>query len=510
MAKKQASPTTDVESQSARIKNLSLQDVDTLVERQRRIEVELKHLAEELKIAVKDADYARAGKIQAEEASLHAETHDIREARAMSARLKKQRAREAAGAAQTLPPASSLRQDSLAVWNARLEEVLTPLEHAVDTTLVIIADALKLAAAEGMTIIRLRRAPDVDAVLRDKSVFDPEAAPSVGEHLLNMHQAHHDDARAHDAYVKNQKKYLERVASALAKTQFIVDLGFCWIPVGETLRDDADFEIFWSHHRAVAGFAAEAELDDYVALASNFDGEAVHNAEDLDAVVGSDFARMNLRWRLHQAGYVSKAHAALSRTVDEFHRKNHARDAAAPGAEPSRFRSSAFRVFNVPGAAPPPGGVILAVAHGESGERLRATLEGAEEVDGFLRADKTPRTFSEYAEYATLAAADAGRLRGTAFAVKRNAVGANAGPRQVPADAAVLTAAGTASLRNLCAREKFREHARSTGTEATTNAAASASPSAASTPAGTPAKSSPAGGKKTAGGFPTSPLAPSA
>ena len=58
MAKKQASPKTDVESQSARIKNLSLQDVDTLVERQRQIEVELKHLAEELKIAVKDADYA--------------------------------------------------------------------------------------------------------------------------------------------------------------------------------------------------------------------------------------------------------------------------------------------------------------------------------------------------------------------------------------------------------------------------------------------------------------------
>ena len=98
MAKKPASPTADVESQSERIKNLSLQDVDTLVERQRRIEVELKHLAEELKITVQDADYAKAAKIQAEEASLHAETHDIREARAIISRLKKQRAREAATA----------------------------------------------------------------------------------------------------------------------------------------------------------------------------------------------------------------------------------------------------------------------------------------------------------------------------------------------------------------------------------------------------------------------------
>ena len=104
MAKKPASPTADVETQSERIKNLSLQDVDTLVERQRRIEVELKHLAEELKITVQDADYAKAAKIQAEEASLHAETHDIREARAIISRLKKQRAREAAGATQTLPP----------------------------------------------------------------------------------------------------------------------------------------------------------------------------------------------------------------------------------------------------------------------------------------------------------------------------------------------------------------------------------------------------------------------
>ena len=54
MAKTPASPTADVESQSERIKNLSLQDVDTLVERQRQIEVELKHLAEELKITVQN------------------------------------------------------------------------------------------------------------------------------------------------------------------------------------------------------------------------------------------------------------------------------------------------------------------------------------------------------------------------------------------------------------------------------------------------------------------------
>ena len=129
-----------------------------------------------------------AAKIQAEEASLHAETHDIREARAIISRLKKQRAREAAGATQTLPPASSLRQDSLAVWNARLKEVLTPLEPAVETTLVIIADALKLAAAEGMTVIHLRDPPDVDSILKD--LFDPEAAPSLNKHRLKMRSRH--------------------------------------------------------------------------------------------------------------------------------------------------------------------------------------------------------------------------------------------------------------------------------------------------------------------------------
>ena len=492
MAKKPASPTADVETQSERIKNLSLQDVDTLVERQRRIEVELKHLAEELKITVQDADYAKAAKIQAEEASLHAETHDIREARAMISRLKKQRAREAAGATQTLPPASSLRQDSLAVWNARLKEVLTPLEPAVETTLVIIADALKLAAAEGMTVIHLRDPPDVDSILKD--LFDPEAAPSLNKHRLKMHHAHYNDPSAHHAYVDNHEKYKERVKGILAKIQFMVDLDFCWIPVGETLCDDADFEIFWRHHGTIAGFAAEAELDDYVTLASNFDGEAVHNSNDLVAVMSSDFATMNLRWRLDQAGYVSSGGTLLKQTVETFHRKNHARNKEKKdGAEPSRFRSSEFRALNIWSIPNPKAEVFFTVAYGEGGERLRATLKGTANVDGFLHANQTRRTFTEYVEYTTLDAADTKWMQ-----EKDNTI-----PH------ATLQAAGTLSLRNLCAREKFMEHERSTGTETTTkaSASASASPSAAATPVRTPAKSSPAGGKKTAGGVSSSPLA---
>ena len=490
MAKKPASPTADVETQSERIKNLSLQDVDTLVERQRRIEVELKHLAEELKITVQDADYAKAAKIQAEEASLHAETHDItRLARLSLASRSSARARLPA---RPDPPPRLPCARTPSPFGTRVSRRCSPLEAAVETTLVIIADALKLAAAEGMTVIHLRDPPDVDSILKD--LFDPEAAPSLNKHRLKMHHAHYNDPSAHHAYVDNHEKYKERVKGILAKIQFMVDLDFCWIPVGETLRDDADFEIFWRHHGTIAGFAAEAELDDYVTLASNFDGEAVHNSNDLVAVMSSDFATMNLRWRLDQAGYVSSGGTLLKQTVETFHRKNHARNKEKKdGAEPSRFRSSEFRALNIWSIPNPKAEVFFTVAYGEGGERLRATLKGTANVDGFLHANQTRRTFTEYVEYTTLDAADTKWMQ-----EKDNTI-----PH------ATLQAAGTLSLRNLCAREKFMEHERSTGTETMTkaSASASASPSAAATPVRTPAKSSPAGGKKTAGGVSSSPLA---
>ena len=152
----------------------------------------------------------------------------------------------------------------------------------------------------------------------------------------------------------------QRVRRALGLVEYVVDVGFCWIPVGRALRDgdgnlsDAEsaesaYATWWSHHRSIAGFPAETELDSFVALADLFDGDATHNAEDVDAVLTSELGRMLLRWKLHGLGYASRAYADVARLTHEFHKKNH----ATPGRLPAdaahaaaTFRSSAFRAFN--------------------------------------------------------------------------------------------------------------------------------------------------------------------
>ena len=97
---------------------------------------------------------------------------------------------------------------------------------------------------------------------------------------------------------------------------------------------------------------------------------------------------MNLRWRLDQAGYVSSGGTLLKQTVETFHRKNHARNKEKKdGAEPSRFRSSEFRALNIWSIPNPKAEVFFTVAYGEGGERLRATLKGTANVDGFLHGE---------------------------------------------------------------------------------------------------------------------------
>ena len=342
---------------SERIQKLSLEDADTLLERQRRCDAEAKSLSRSIDAAVKAADYAQAAQMQARQAELTAQMSDLKEARVLAVKLKKQRAREASGAAMGLPEASQMARESLATWNAQLAEACQPLNPQVDTVLILLADAFKVAASEGIGQVRIRRAPDPDAILDNEPLWDPSLAANRAEHDVLSSAAHHDSKKAHQAYLRAHEKYLERVRRALGLVEYVVDVGFCWIPVGRALRDgdgnlsDAEsaesaYATWWSHHRSIAGFPAETELDSFVALADLFDGDATHNAEDVDAVLTSELGRMLLRWKLHGLGYASRAYADVARLTHEFHKKNH----ATPGRLPAdaahaaaTFRSSAFR-----------------------------------------------------------------------------------------------------------------------------------------------------------------------
>ena len=59
-----------------------------------------------------------------------------------------------------------------------------PLRPCVDATLAVLAEGLRIAASEGVSEVRIRRAPDVDAAIKSKHVFDPAAANSRAEHEI--------------------------------------------------------------------------------------------------------------------------------------------------------------------------------------------------------------------------------------------------------------------------------------------------------------------------------------
>ena len=490
----------DVAAQQKRINELALQDVDSLAEQQRQCAAELKALPDAIKEAAKAAEYKEAARLQERVDLLNRSATELAAARAMSVRAKRRRAPAA------LLPADAVKSQAASVFGERVAEVTGPLRPCVDATLAVLAEGLRIAASEGVSEVRIRRAPDVDAAIKSKHVFDPAAANSRAEHEIRRAASHGDVAyrEAHEAYVA-------KVTRVFLKVQYFVDVGFCWVPVGKGLgvpADDAaadaewrdDFAILHAHHLAIAGFRAELERDAFVELCGAFDGDGTHAfAEVSRAVAESEVARMLLRWRLRDAGYASRAHSGVAELVKEWHRKNHAARATNPTADVLSFRSEQFRAFQKPGLFPAPGGVCFLVAHGEAGARLTEALgDGAEAVAGFARADGKAASFEEYVEACVAAASSDAYESG--FYSRRNATGANAAARTVPAMPEVIAAAGTASLRNLCAREKFQQARRDEGeammspaspvsTPAGFNKTYTPSLSSMSSPASTPASS---------------------
>ena len=490
----------DVAAQQKRINELALQDVDSLAEQQRQCAAELKALPDAIKEAAKAAEYKEAARLQERVDLLNRSATELAAARAMSVRAKRRRAPAA------LLPADAVKSQAASVFGERVAEVTGPLRPCVDATLAVLAEGLRIAASEGVSEVRIRRAPDVDAAIKSKHVFDPAAANSRAEHEIRRAASHGDVAyrEAHEAYVA-------KVTRVFLKVEYFVDVGFCWVPVGKGLgvpADDAaadaewrdDFAILHAHHLAIAGFRAELERDAFVELCGAFDGDGTHAfAEVSRAVAESEVARMLLRWRLRDAGYASRAHSGVAELVKEWHRKNHAARATNPTADVLSFRSEQFRAFQKPGLFPAPGGVCFLVAHGEAGARLTEALgDGAEAVAGFTRADGKAASFEEYVEACVAAASSDAYESG--FYSRRNATGANAAARTVPAMPEVIAAAGTASLRNLCAREKFQQARRDEGEAPTSPASPVSTPagfnktytpslSSMSSPASTPASS---------------------
>ena len=256
--------------QQKRINELALQDVDSLAEQQRQCAAELKALPDAIKEAAKAAEYKEAARLQERVDLLNRSATELAAARAMSVRAKRRRAPAA------LLPADAVKSQAASVFGERVAEV-TALRPCVDATLAVLARPAHRPRRASPRCIR--RAPDVDAAIKSKHVFDPAAANSRAEHEIRRAASHGDVAyrEAHEAYVA-------KVTRVFLKVQYFVDVGFCWVPVGKGLgvpADDAaadaewrdDFAILHAHHLAIAGFRAELERDAFVELCGAFDGD---------------------------------------------------------------------------------------------------------------------------------------------------------------------------------------------------------------------------------------------
>jgi hypothetical protein len=178
----------DVAAQQRRINELALQDVDSLAERQRQCAAELKALPDAIKEAAKAAEYKEAARLQERIDLLKTQAEELAAARAMSVRAKRRRAPAA------LLPADAVKSQAASVFGERVAEVVEPLRPCVDATLAVLAEGLRIAASEGVSEVRIRRAPDVDAAIRSKHVFDPAGANSRAEHEIRRAASHGDVA----------------------------------------------------------------------------------------------------------------------------------------------------------------------------------------------------------------------------------------------------------------------------------------------------------------------------
>ena len=335
-----------------------------------------------------------------------------------------------------LRPAGDVVDAALASWEARTNAVLAPMSASIDTALKIITHALKLASDQGYCEIKIRSTPLTGQARQDNHTFQ-------------------------------QTKQLPAVLSMMARVDFVVDLGFAWVPVGASLtREDA--KGFWIHHRAISGHPAEMDMDAFVALCDGFDGEVMHSWTLAGEALESDLGRMFLRWRLRRAGYVSRAHHPRDDALPPSPAQPRARPPAraTPGRSRRRQAVSAdgkkptslieFRTTEFKRTHPEPGEPWLVVACGAAGRRLAGQLRGAEETFEEIEGpagEERGTTGASFAAYVEATAESASNFNCDAFPTTFGAT--------LAVMPEVIRAAGRINANALCARKKRSERSAS-------------------------------------------------
>jgi hypothetical protein len=305
------------EEQAERLRELAALDITELSLRQAKAAETLIEVRGGLAEAVTREDYAVAAGLKTKEGILVAEVHELKEAHATASHLRKKRAREELKAntnASGLPLVTDMVATTDKVWEEHIREVLVSLEPLLDTARMIVQHCLTLVAAEGIQAFSIRPRMDIydhgvrTGLLRSQDMpqrWRGEVCDPFAKLARERRQTQSDTSLT--KHVKNLH-FSQEIITAVTEFEtvwqrvtYIVDLGFCWIPVGKGLTE-AQYTEFHSFHEAIAGRPCEIEQDLYMAMTTSFDEEVLHSLH-LTRVLSTRVGRMQLRWQLNQAGY---------------------------------------------------------------------------------------------------------------------------------------------------------------------------------------------------------------
>ena len=228
--------------------------------RMQAVQDQLTSTREAMEQAVEAKRFAEAAEHQARELELTTQRDELRQARVALC-----------GAANRLEPAGNMEALVARAWQAHLDELLEPLEPAINTTLAIVQQSLRHAAAAGHTDIQ------------------------IGE--VNLLQR---------SYVPDD-----------CTSCYSVDLGFCKLLIAPDLTEEQLSEFYQGRLQPpppppyygqppppptppTPPGCSEATAS---ALTATFDANTLHAYADYERVMRSKEGRLQLQWRLHEAGF---------------------------------------------------------------------------------------------------------------------------------------------------------------------------------------------------------------
>lgn len=203
------------------------------------------------------------------------------------------------------------------VYHKQIEDALKPLETCMKTTLAIVHQGMRLAAARGCTHISIHdmykfvnetAKPASAPAARARSRFGavPNASVSAPGHpAFGTTPVQPPSAPVFGAAPVFASPTPPIVADEAMKEGYVIRMGLVSIPVLANINDDQIVYLKnrWEMRSCMSH--SKADSAHLIGAASTFDAKTMHAYGDLKTVLSSQIGCLSLQWRLHEAGYCS-------------------------------------------------------------------------------------------------------------------------------------------------------------------------------------------------------------